>query len=109
MRREKDLPQLNNSMVQLKFSELKKRYAKQYELLLKMHGMSRATPRFLPKGLTSLYVVRTDLETTINGQTFNVVKVGKTNQSIIDYERRLYEDYKCKILFEHVYLGIFYE
>lgn len=38
-----------------------------------------------------------------------MVKVGKTNQSIFNYERCLYEDYKCKILFEYVYLGIFYE
>jgi hypothetical protein len=64
-----------------------------------MKGMSKPTQRSLPRGMTSLYVVRTDLETTINGKTHNIVKVGKTNKSIFDYERCLYEDYKCKILF----------
>jgi hypothetical protein len=64
-----------------------------------MEGMSKPTQGALSPGITSLYVVRTDLETTINGETYNIIKVGKTNKSIIDYEKCLYEDYKCKILF----------
>lgn len=54
-----------------------------------------------------MYIVHTDLEATFEGETYNVVKVGKTDKSIYDYESCLYQDYKSKILFKHVFLGIF--
>lgn len=72
-----------------------------------MKHRSKPTSTGMVKGMTSMYVVRTDLETTINGKLHNIVKVGKTDKSIFDYERQLHEDYCKKILFEHVYLGIF--
>ena len=36
-----------------------------------------------------------------------MIKVGKTDKSIQEYESCLYHDYKSKILFKYVYLGIF--
>jgi hypothetical protein len=47
--------------------------------------MSIPSKSHLPPNITSLYIVRTDIEINMQGKTYNVVKVGKTNQSIFDY------------------------
>ena len=94
-------------MEEEKMKSISSRYQRQFNKLSQLDGISEPTAWRLPRELTSLYIVHTDIEATFDGRTYNVVKVGKTDKSILEYESCLYQDYKSRILFKYVYLGIF--